>query len=163
MIILKIIGWIIIAFAIERVYSGLLAYKRKHFSKMSIKESMDLTSLPVVTFMNDGKKINFLLDTGSDASLIDESVISIFTHIKSDNISSTFGMDGNIIDGGHCNMVINYKDYEFLVDFNIVNLEEPLKLIKESSGVTIHGILGSEFLKLHKYILDFDNLIVYKK
>ena len=44
--------------------------------KISFRESMDLVQLPIVTFMNNGKKLNFLLDTGASYSSINE----LFTH-----------------------------------------------------------------------------------
>ena len=43
-----------------------------HPDAMSFQNSMDLAELPVVTFRQGDKKINFLLDTGSNNCIIDK-------------------------------------------------------------------------------------------
>lgn len=50
-------------------------HKRNGEPHMSFKESMDLVELPIITFYNNGKKLNFLLDTGANNSIINKSVI----------------------------------------------------------------------------------------
>ena len=45
----------------------------------------------------------------------------------------------------------------------ISDLDKPFNNIKKESGVTIHGILGNNFFKKYKYVLDFDKLIAYSK
>ena len=42
-------------------------------------------------------------------------------------------------------------------------MKEAFGNIKKETGVTIHGILGSDFFTRYKYVLDFDKLIFYKK
>ena len=55
--------FLIIAVAVT---SGVIAGVRKKSSEISFREAMDLAELPVITFYNGDKKINFLLDTGSN-------------------------------------------------------------------------------------------------
>ena len=57
--------FLIIAVAVT---SGVIAGVRKKSSEISFREAMDLAELPVITFYNGDKKINFLLDTGSNIS-----------------------------------------------------------------------------------------------
>ena len=49
---------------------------KKGKTKISFKESLDLVELPVITFMNNDKKLNLLIDSGSDISYLCNKVIS---------------------------------------------------------------------------------------
>jgi hypothetical protein len=45
----------------------------------------------------------------------------------------------------------------------VVDLKDAFDNIKSEHGVTIYGILGSDFLSKYKYILDFKDNIAYIK
>ena len=144
------------------VVKGIEKYNLYNSTKISFKESMDLTELPVVTFYNKDKKLNFLLDTGSNLSVINESVLNTIDHEKINESRRTIGI-GGIIQSMSCKMCIHYKDKEFEDVFTIANLDEQFDLIKQEDGVTIHGILGSKFFERYKYVLDFKELVAYIK
>lgn len=162
MVIQIIISLFLIAALIIIIYT-IVQYTKKHKSKMSFKESLDLTNLPVVTFMNGDKKINFLLDTGSDASYINHSVLSNYNYTKSDYKTTFVGSSGEEVNSNSCYMNITYNDYLFAIELSIANLDDVLNMIKARDGVNIHGILGSIFLQEHKYVLDFNSSIAYRK
>ena len=52
----------------------------KSYNKISFKETLDLTDLPIVTFEQNGNKINFLLDTGANRSVINKAILSNYTY-----------------------------------------------------------------------------------
>lgn len=137
-------------------------YKIPKNSKMSIKESMDLVNLPVVTFENNGNKYNFIIDTGANDSIINESCEDILvTPNKTKN--TVQGITG---DEQKCHTVsieFTYKNTTFDTIFNVVNLKELFDSIKESYGVTVHGILGTNFLDKYNYVIDFKDYIIYRK
>lgn len=137
--------------------------KRKYDTKISFKEAMDLTELPVVTFYNNGQKLNFLLDTGSNDSHISMEALQGLKYEKSDQIKDLLGIEGSKKPYKFCCMTITYKNYDFKSDFSITDLKDAFDAIKQESGVQIHGILGSTFFQKYKYILDFDSLIAYLK
>lgn len=68
-------------------------------TKMSFKEALDLAGLPVVTFNVGKHKVNFLLDTGSDSSSINMSVLPSLKHrlIVGAGNDSVIGIDGDKI------------------------------------------------------------------
>lgn len=136
---------------------------KKNDSKISFKESMDLTELPVVTFYNKDTKLNFLLDTGSNNSHINGSVLSTLEYENIDRKTETIGFNGNKSDTNFCKMTISYKNQKFEEEFSITDLEEAFSIVKKESGVQIHGILGSKFFEKYKYVLDFNELIAYIK
>jgi len=137
--------------------------KKRNKLKMSFKEALDLVELPIVTFVNKGTKLNFLLDTGSSQSLINESMLFSLETKRIEDTMFIVGTDGNKISSNLCTMKVGYKDQEFEHNFAIKDLDEAFGVVKQESGVQIHGILGSDFLQKYKYVLDFKELIAYPK
>ena len=137
--------------------------RKRNNSKISFKEAMDLVELPVVTFYNGDTKLNFLLDTGSNVSYINSSIIPLLVHEKTDKEMNTIGIEGNKVSNQFCKMSVTYKNQVFEEEFSIANLDEAFGVVKQESGVQIHGILGSKFFERYKYVLDFKELIAYIK
>lgn len=133
-------------------------------SKISLKESMDLAQVPVITFQEGDRKLNFLVDSGSSESHISKSaareLLGTPVEVEYDYIGST-GSD-NI--SKMVEAVLKYKENEFKVNLMVnESLDESFAGVKESCGVQLHGLLGSDFLREHKYILDFAELVAYHK
>ena len=158
-IIIIVVWTILLIISINSLYQ----INKKNKSKISFKESMDLTELPVITFVNNNVKLNFLLDTGSNNSLINKSILNMLDYKELDGTSKLIGVEGNNIKNSICEMKIEYKDYVFDTTFNIADLDTPFNVIKQEDGVQLHGILGSLFFQKYKYILDFQSLIAYMK
>lgn len=161
--IFEIIWVIILVLVISFIANTIDNVKKKNDSKISFKEAMDLVELPVVTFMNGDKKLNFLLDTGSNVSYINNSVLPLLVHEKTGKEMNTMGIDGNKVNNQFCKMSVTYKNQVFEDEFSIADLEEAFSVIKQESGVQIHGILGSKFFERYKYVLDFKELIAYTR
>lgn len=162
--ILKLIIIILSVILIAIFINSVEEYNRKNRSKISFKESMDLTEIPVVTFYNGDKKLNFLLDTGSNMSHINSSVLNNLEYEKIDNSTEIIGMEGNSLEcSSFCTMNISYKNQKFNEEFSIIDLDKAFEAVKKESGVQVHGILGSKFFEKYRYILDFNELIAYIK
>ena len=135
----------------------------KHYDVFSFKEAIDLADMPIITFYNNNRKFNFLLDTGSAMSAINKSVLCNIKHSLLSNSISYVGINGIDGYGNTCNIKVKYKDTEFEDEFAIIDLDDAFNSIKNSTGVQIHGILGTKFFEKYKYVLDFSNLTVYRK
>ena len=163
--VLEVIGIMLAVIILSVIINGVEDYckQRKRIS-ISFKEAMDLVELPVVTFYNGDKKLNFLLDTGSNISQINSSILPLLDHkkIEEKNMDVT-GIEGNKVNTEFCEMAITYKGQEFVGDFCIHDLDDAFAIVKEESGVQIHGILGSLFFQKYKYVFDFASLIAYSK
>ena len=159
--ILEIIGVVILVLVVAFIANTIDDMRKRNNSKISFKEAMDLVELPVVTFMNGDKKLNLLLDTGSNVSYINSSVIPLLDHEKTDKEMNTIGIEGNKVSNQFCKMSVTYKNQVFEEEFSIADLDEAFNVIKQESGVQIHGILGSKFFERYKYVLDFKELIAY--
>ena len=158
-IIIIVIWVILLIISINSLYQ----INKKNKSKISFKESMDLTELPVITFINNNVKLNFLLDTGSNNSFINKSILNMLDYKELNGASNIIGFEGNKIENNICEMKIEYKDYIFDTIFNIADLDASFNVIKQEDGVQLHGILGSLFFQKYKYVLDFQSLIAYMK
>lgn len=139
--------------------------KKSNRKKISFKEALDLTELPVVTFISKGRKLNFLIDTGANNSILNESVankMKLKFEEFDDIETNTAG--GNINLNKRTNLVIKFDDKrEYDECFLIADMNEAFASIKKESGVSIHGILGSNFFAKYKYIIDYDSLALYVK
>ena len=135
-------------------------YNRKR-AKMSFRESMNLTELPVVTFYNGTNKLNFLLDTGSNMCVINSRNIKSLSYTKLNEGGTIHGREGNIVGVEYISMDFTYNDKLYTSTFQVVDMQDAFDIVKQESGVTIHGILGSKFFEEYKYVLDFKELIAY--
>lgn len=134
-----------------------------HPDAMSFQNSMDLAELPVVTFRQGDRKINFLLDTGSNNCVIDSNILKSIDHRMLDTETSIFGLEGNVQKTSVCTIKMTYKDREYEYPYVIQDMSAAFDSIKKETGVTVNGILGSRFFNEFKYVLDFDELIAYSK
>lgn len=130
---------------------------------MSFREAMDLTSLPIVTFYQGDKKFNFLLDTGATLSVINQAVLESITHTTTDRAGELFGVDGVKREVSYTSINLTYKNKEYIEEFQVLDMQEAIDQVKAESGVNMVGIIGSEFFRKYKYVLDFDELVAYSK
>ena len=163
--VLEVIGIILAVIILSIIINGIEDYcKQSKRVNMSFKEAMDLVEFFVFFFFFGDKKLNFLLDTGSNISQINSSILPLLDHkkIEEKNMDVT-GIEGNKVNTEFCEMTITYKGQEFIGDFCIHDLDDAFAIVKEEAGVQIHGILGSLFFQKYKYVFDFASLIAYSK
>lgn len=162
--VLKIVVILLVVILLAVIINGVENYcKQKKRENISFREAMDLVELPIITFYNKDKKLNFLLDTGSDLSYINKSILPSLEYIEINESRNIISVGGNSQSLGCCNMTVTYKSQKFIDKFYISDLDEAFGAIKAETGVQIHGILGSKFFAKYKYILDFESLIAYSK
>ena len=112
---------------------------------------------------NNGSKLNFLLDTGANTSVINHSALDSISYKKEDGTGTLFGMEGNKIEVCYVTIPLEYKDKVYEDCFQVVDMSQSFNQIKSESGVTLHGVLGSMFFQKYQYVLDFKSLIAYSK
>lgn len=142
-------------------------YRTRERNKMSFMEAFNLTEMPIVTLFNDKVKLNFLLDTGSNHAFLSRQASGIkglsYTEIPIDDFN-ILGCSGSTNCNKIARMPLSYKDNTYVVDLHVLDsLDDSFKSLKESEGVQLHGIIGTRFLQEHNFVLDFDELVAYKK
>ena len=162
--VLKIVVILLAVILLAIIINGAEDYcRQKKRENMSFREAMDLVELPVVTFYNKDAKLNFLLDTGSDLSYINKSILPSLKYKEVNESRNIISVGGNSQTLGCCDMTVTYRNQKFIDRFYISDLDDAFGTIKAETGVQIHGILGSKFFAKYKYILDFESLIAYSK
>lgn len=147
-----------------------LIYRRKQNKVyMSFKESLDLTSVPIITFINNGNKYNFIIDTGCSTSVIHSKILDdVKAEITTKEVT-TFAFDANdrnnnklcFVDFKARTKNNNLKNFHIL--FQSLDMTHLVEKIKQEKGVEIHGLLGNSFFEYFKYVIDFNKLIIYSK
>lgn len=137
--------------------------RHKNTMQVSFKESLDLCELPVITFTVNDKKINLLLDSGSSVSIINSNELGNYSHTKLNYVGINYGVEGDKQATDYVKLDMEYKGIKFEEEFQSFDMSTAFNNIKSESGVTIHGILGSNFFTRYKYILDFENLVAVMK
>lgn len=126
---------------------------------MEFKTSMELTGLPIITFYQGKEKYNFLLDTGSNQSYINESVN---LEVTKTGIKDVFvGAEGKDIDCEKVFIKLYRNTLEYKCEVASANLDAAFNELKNCYGVTVSGILGNDFFTKYKYCLDFKELVAY--
>lgn len=155
---------VVLAIALLKDIISLEINKRR--TGISFKESIDLTELPVITLYNDGQKLNFLLDTGSNISHFNSKAEELLK--RYDEVHKT-GFDiataTGVTEGSNrwVGIPLQYKKQSFIEDFMLLDLQEAFDSVKKENGVQLHGILGNSFFIKYRYVLDFEDLVAYTK
>ena len=137
--------------------------KRKNVTKISFREVMDLTGLPVITFRQGENKLNFVLDTGAVSSVIDSNILNTLEYTPIEGTSTGYGIDGKEHVMERVGIVLTYKDNQYSDVFRVFDMTASFGAFKRDFGVTVHGLLSSSFFERYKYVLDFKELIAYCK
>lgn len=158
--------FVIILILILLVYVGLevkpFLFRKKAI--MSFKESMNAAELPVITFKYKNKSLNFMLDSGSNASYIDAKVLkSLNVKTKKTNPTSIISGGSSVEVSSEIVLPIEALGIVFYPTLTVMNLSEQFALIKDMSQIEIHGILGNEMLGDNNFVLDFKDCIAYLK
>lgn len=129
--------------------------------KISFRETMDLVDLPIITFKNNDKKFNFLLDTGANFSTLNHSNLKDLEYLNVEDKGTYSGIDGIELESSFVMMDVSYKEKVYTDMFQVIDLDAAFDSIKAESGITLHGILGNSFFQKYKYVLNFDELVAY--
>lgn len=132
---------------------------------VSFKQGFVSPNIPIATFHQGKKKINFLLDTGSDNNVIDTEALKQFEHKKKEDDSSVTNLTG--VGGTQqvsiCSLTFSCDGEDYTQDFLVTDMKHAFDMIEEDHCIKIHGILGSVFLRENNIVLDFQKLAAYSR
>lgn len=130
----------------------------------SFKNAFKLIGLPILIFEQDKTVLKFVLDTGSTVCVLDESSISKiknFEYIDKEN--NFIDINGGKVRRKYGKFKFKCENIDFENEFVISDLTNIKEGIKEDSGISIDGIIGSDFFSKYQYVIDFDKYLAYNK
>lgn len=146
---------------IKKIFKKILGIKD---NEISFKQSFDLTEFAIITFYQGETKLNLLFDSGSNFNILDKSMLPKLKYEATGDKVDMQGIEGTLREEQEEYLIeITHKDVVYKCPFTISDMSAPFSNIKRESGVTLHGIVGTEFFNKYKYVLDFDKLIAYSK
>lgn len=160
--VIKIILTVLIVLLAAFVVNAFEDYSKRK-NRLSIKESIDLTGLPIITFNQGDKKYNFILDTGANVSVINSRLLKDLEYSKVEDTSTIYGHNGEIIPTYDVEIPLTYKENTYSTIFRVLDLDEAIENLKAEHGVKFDGFLGNLFMQQYGYTIDFDKLEVYSK
>lgn len=122
-------------------------------------------NLPIIALSNNGNVLNFLLDSGSNIS----HICAEYYEILDAELLGTYengevaGLGATNTGVTMCMATLNDTiGNEYKVNLSVSNqLSAVTRNIEVNTGVKIHGLLGTDFLRGYNYVIDFKSLKVY--
>lgn len=137
----------------------ILYYKRYRF-KFPFEDTMGSVRLPIVSFEQNGKHFNFIIDSGADASVINTSSLAELDYKELEGNRFVYGINGEQVQISYIGMRLFYQNHEFIEIFQVMDATG-LDNIKQAHGIEVAGILGSAFLKRYGFLIDYKKLKAY--
>ena len=136
--------------------------KKQKKQQFNLKEFLERANVPAVPIWINGNEYVVLIDTGSDVSYLDSSVLNEVPKILLGHQEEIIG-GTSIKDKGSAVYQVEFAcgDREFKEEFTENDFGHIFGFIEKSHGIKLCGILGTKFLIEHKCILDFDKLVFY--
>lgn len=139
--------------------------RRERLSRrnMSFMESLNMTGLPIITFESAGGKLNFLLDSGSNVCLISRKALENSLYTEKDEKISVHGVGNNESIGRCVRFNVKYRKRTYGIKCSVLEDDSMFKSLKDTYGIKLDGILGTNFFYTYKYVLDFEDMVAYAK
>ncbi|HEY4653093.1 MAG TPA: aspartyl protease family protein [Cyclobacteriaceae bacterium] len=124
---------------------------------------INLQQKPIVAGTLNGKKVYFLLDTGSDFTLLNETETKKYgfktVNRESDLIvNKAVGMGGTIVEFKSVyNVSISLGSTRISTTCLAYDMSLLVTIIRNRSGIEISGIIGSDVMKRYGVIIDYAN------
>ena len=137
---------------------------RKKGDKLEFNTDFNNHRVPVVKLSFEGQKYNFLIDTGADVNLMNKSVFNEITkgnvEVLTNGLIQTASSE---VKSEKANLSFKYINKQFTEDFVLFDLDTAFKNMLADKKIQLHGVLGSEFFKKHRWSVDFDNMVIWTK
>lgn len=145
----------IIVFALIPVVALLANAVEEHNDGIPFDAAYDSAGLPIITLTNEGKEFNFLVDTGANLCVLNESVLPEIKHKKLEGEGTMFGMEGNLQKVEYVEVLLTHGKDDFTVEFQVCNIDAAFGRVEAEHGIAVHGVLGTQFLESNRGKVDF--------
>lgn len=150
-LIFEIIGILLLVILIAFLINTIEDYHKRIIPFLEFKK----VEYPIVTFYQNGKPFNFLIDSGSNMSFITNKTFNSMEYEPANYTMNVEGVDNISETVEFYNIRFNFKDKIFVNAFGLKDID--FSIIKQNTGYNIDGIIGSLFLDKYGMMLDFEN------
>ena len=117
---------------------------------------------PIVQFkLSNNEKVNMLLDTGSEITIIDDDIYDkdtiIYKTLKETNLNIS-GINGN--DNINVKLVETCINDSILSIIYVFDIDDMIDRIFIKNGIIIDGVIGCDFLYKNHMMIDFENKVL---
>jgi len=116
--------------------------------------------IPTVEIIIGGKKERFIIDTGSTSSYISSEFLKEKRVYKTIEEESTYASASQHIKIKSSMVKVNI--FGNCYEFKTISLKALNQAMSANSQYTVIGILGSDFLRRNKLIIDYNKRIIYQ-
>lgn len=146
----------IIVFLLIPVVALIANAVEDHNKSISFDAVYEEAGLPIITLKNNGADFNFLVDTGANLNVLNESCLDTLDYEPLEGTGTMFGMEGNIQEVTYVKVALTHGRKKFEAAFQVVNIDNAFGRIEKDYNVTIHGVLGTSFLEKYKGKINFE-------
>lgn len=137
--------------------------KNKSLLSFSFSQGFTSPNIPIATFKQGDKELNFIIDTGSDDNVINRESLKEIEHEMVEHNGTLAGV-GGVFNVEACNITFQHEGDTFTTKFLIADhLQQAFDDIRRAHAIPLHGMLGSKFLMQNNIVLDFNNMVAYNK
>ncbi|MBR1927212.1 MAG: retroviral-like aspartic protease [Bacteroidales bacterium] len=135
---------------------------------VSFEDHFKALSLPAIDFGCGDEALTFIIDSGSDVCYINRTTagrlgLKIGREETEEGKERVIGTGNGIAksSGESCEAVLSLDNYKFNVRFLVEDFDSLAAFLKNNGGVTVHGILGTNFLASNNWQIDFMHKVAY--
>ena len=133
------------------------------FLSISFSKGFCAPNIPIATFYQGDKELNFIIDTGSDDNVVSREALEHIEHEMVEHQGVLSGVGGVSIVKA-CQISFQYDEEVFTEKFLVSDtLKDAFNMIRTAHAIPLYGLIGSKFLMRNNMILDFNNMLVYNK
>lgn len=135
----------------------------KSLLSFSFAKGFTSPNIPIATFYQGDKELNFIIDSGSDDNVINRNALKDIKYDMVDHDGTLAGV-GGVFKVEACNIEFQYEGENFTAKFLIADhLQQAFDDIRAAHAIPLHGMLGSKFLMEKGIVLDFNSMMAYNK
>lgn len=134
------------------------------------KDSFNKTNYPLIKVRIKDKYKYFLVDTGANTNIVSSTIMDTLykntDQIKVVGNTKILGVGDNSNSNSSpiIEETIHIQGEKFIETFNVISSWEEARLaISDACKIDVVGILGSEFFKKSKWVIDFEQCIIWVK
>lgn len=122
---------------------------------------INLQQKPIVQGTLNGRRAYFLLDTGSDFTVLNEGMSERYGFFALDNLpdeTKAVGVGGTVVSfrPAH-NVAIVLGSTQLFTTCRTYDMSRVVEAIRKKCGIEIVGIIGSDAMKRHGVIIDYQS------